>query len=82
MTTTLESLMDRRGEHAVGYFTCIVNPRQIDGGAKCAADIDNTELVSLSIISTRLLALSATTKSPSRLIARPVAPVNTMLLVS
>ena len=47
MTTTLESLMDRRGEHAVGYFTCIVNPRQIDGGAKCAADIDNTELVSI-----------------------------------
>lgn len=43
MTTYLENF--KHGEHAVGYFTCIVNPRQIDGGAKCSTDIDNTELV-------------------------------------
>lgn len=47
MTTQLEKLIDRRGEHAVGYFSCVVEPRQIDGGAKCSADIDNTELVEI-----------------------------------
>ena len=45
MTTQLEKLIADRGEHAVGYFSCVVEPRQIDGGAKCSADIDNTELV-------------------------------------
>lgn len=45
MTTNLEALLNKRGEHAVGYFSCIVEPRQIDGGAKCSVDIENTELV-------------------------------------
>lgn len=45
MTTNIEKLIGKRGEHAVGYFSCIVNPRQIDGGAKCKVDIENTELV-------------------------------------
>lgn len=47
MTTTLESLIGKRGTHAVGYFTSIVEPRQLDGGAKCKEDIDNFELVEI-----------------------------------
>lgn len=45
MTTAIEALLKNKGEHAVGYFSCIVEPRQIDGGAKCSTDIDNLELV-------------------------------------
>lgn len=47
MTTSYEALIGRRGDHAVGYLNVVVNPRQIDGGAKCSVDIDNFELVSL-----------------------------------
>lgn len=43
MTTSLEML--KLDTHAVGYFTSIVEPRQLDEGAKCSVDIDNTELV-------------------------------------
>lgn len=47
MTTSLEALIGRRGNHAVGYWNCVVNPRQIDGGAMCAVDMDNFEMVEL-----------------------------------
>lgn len=47
MTTNLEKLIGQRSSHAVGYFTSIIEPRQINGGAKCSVDIDNTELVEL-----------------------------------
>ena len=47
MTTNIEKLIGQRGKHAVGYFSSIVEPRQVDGGAKCSVDIDNTELVEL-----------------------------------
>ena len=47
MTTTLESLIGKKGTHAVGYFTSTPEPRQLDGGAKCKEDIDNFELVEL-----------------------------------
>lgn len=45
MTTSLEMLQNDK--HAVGYFTSIVEPRQLDGGAKCSTNIDNTELVEI-----------------------------------
>lgn len=47
MTTSFEKLISESGEHAVGYFSCVKEPRQIDGGAKCSKDIDNTELVDI-----------------------------------
>ena len=47
MTTSYEALIGRRGDHAVGYWNCVVNPRQIDGGAKCTVDMDNFEMVEL-----------------------------------
>lgn len=47
MTTALEALVSRRGEHAVGYLNAVGNPRQIDGGALCSKDMDNFELVEL-----------------------------------
>lgn len=47
MTTNIEKLIGKRGQHAVGYFTSIEEPRQVDGGAMCSVDIDNTELVEI-----------------------------------
>ena len=47
LTTSIEKLIKDRGNHTVGYFSSIVEPRQIDGGAKCKVDIDNFELVEL-----------------------------------
>lgn len=47
MTTALEALIGRKGEHAVGYLNVVGNPRQIDGGAMCSKDMDNFELVEL-----------------------------------
>ena len=47
MTTAIESKIGVRGTHAVGYFTSIVKPSQIEGGAKCKTDLDNTHLVEM-----------------------------------
>jgi len=47
MSTNIEKMIGQRGKHAVGYFSSIVEPRQIDGGAKCKVDIENTELVDI-----------------------------------
>lgn len=52
MTTSLEELLKKEGEHGVGYFSSIVEPRQLDGGAKCDVDIDNFELVKIVVDNT------------------------------
>ena len=46
MATITQKLIEKQnGGHAVGYFTSIFKPEKLEGGAKCKADVDNTELV-------------------------------------
>lgn len=48
MSTITEQLITKQDAgHSVGYFTSIFKPEKLEGGAKCKADTDNTELVKL-----------------------------------